>query len=143
VVAGALIYRGETAEWEQLIPSVMMLKAGKGFVYNTWNNPTKDIPLLQTFYFFNITNPVEVMTMGMWSSPPPPPSPRSFSYISLSLSLRAPSFISVSVAVSVGRPLCPPPSLSRSPRSFSFTALHTDLPPSCTTSLHYHRYCRC
>ena len=41
-----------------------MLKPGKGFIYDTWSNPTENIPLLQTFYFFNITNPKEVMEKG-------------------------------------------------------------------------------
>ena len=29
-----------------------------------WENPTKNIDLLQTFYFFNVTNPAEVVGQG-------------------------------------------------------------------------------
>ena len=64
VVAAALVVDGEHALWFNLLPRLLMLKPGKGFIYNTWSNPTENIPLLQTFYFFNITNPKEVMEKG-------------------------------------------------------------------------------
>ena len=61
MVAAAFIFDAQRYEWFDLLPQVLMLKAGRGFIYNTWENPTQNIPLLQTFYFFNITNPKEVM----------------------------------------------------------------------------------
>lgn len=69
LLAGIFVKQGEVAEWSSLIPSLLMLKPSSatgrdGFVLKFWKNPTQNIPLLQTFYFFNITNPVEVMEQG-------------------------------------------------------------------------------
>lgn len=69
LLAGIFVKQGEVAEWSSIIPSLLMLKPSSatgrdGFVLKFWKNPTQNIPLLQTFYFFNITNPVEVMEQG-------------------------------------------------------------------------------